>query len=128
MEFFTFWRGRGHGSKYWMRREKRLLWKFDLNKEIKYNFSLELSAAITTGFYLLKSNEKVDNLNLRWAKKHLLDLFRKAYSSISNLLLWSKVSELLKLSFKANFMKLCLLLSSVLAYKHDESPTLCTFS
>ena len=70
-----------------MRREKRLLSKFDLNKEIKYNFSLELSAANTTGFYLIKSNEKVDNLNLRRAKELLLDLFRKAYSSISNLLL-----------------------------------------
>ena len=76
-----------HGYKYWMRREKGLLSKFDLNKKIRYNFSLELSAAITTGFYLLKSNEKVDNLNLRRVKQHLLDLFRKAYSSISNLLL-----------------------------------------
>ena len=27
-----------HGSKYWMRREKRLLSKFDLYKKIKYNF------------------------------------------------------------------------------------------
>ena len=70
-----------------MRREKGLLSKFDLNKKIRYNFSLELSAANTTGFYLLKSNEKVDNLNLRRAKELLLDLFRKAYSSISNLLL-----------------------------------------